>query len=65
VNAAMREAEAADVRGAEVTPFLLAAVSRMTAGGALRANLALLENNAFLAGQIAGALKPDAGGTTS
>jgi len=44
------------VRGAAVTPFLLAAVERATGGRSLAANLALLEANASLAGRIAVAL---------
>jgi pseudouridine-5'-phosphate glycosidase len=36
-----------------VTPFLLAAVERATGGRSLQANLGLLEENAFLAGEIA------------
>ncbi len=45
------------VRGAEVTPFLLAAVNRATGGRSLAANLALLEANSRLAGEIALALQ--------
>jgi pseudouridine-5'-phosphate glycosidase len=44
------------VRGAAVTPFLLAAVERATGGRSLAANLALLEQNAALAAAIAVAL---------
>lgn len=44
------------VHGAQVTPYLLAAVSRLTDGSSLKANLALLEQNAALAGEIAAAL---------
>ena len=39
-----------------MTPFLLGAVERETGGRSLTANLALLEQNATLAGQIAVAL---------
>lgn len=56
---ALREAAALHVRGAAVTPFLLAAVERATAGRSRKANLALLEANALLAGQIAAALARD------
>lgn len=41
------------VTGAAVTPYLLAGVERATAGRSLGANLALLEANARLAGDIA------------
>ena len=44
------------VRGAAMTPFLLAAVERATGGRSLGANLALLERNAALAAEIAVAL---------
>jgi pseudouridine-5'-phosphate glycosidase len=56
------------VRGAEVTPFLLSAVTRLTNGSSLRANLALLEQNAALAAEIAVALtamQETSGETTS
>ena len=53
VAGALDEARARDVRGAAVTPFLLAAVERATDGRSLAANLGLLEENAFLAGAIA------------
>ena len=60
VQAAVAEAREAarrdGVRGAAVTPFLLAAVERATGGRSLAANLALLEANASLAGRIAVAL---------
>jgi pseudouridine-5'-phosphate glycosidase len=56
VNDALKQARAEGVRGAGVTPFLLAAVERATAGRSLRANLALLERNATLAAQVALAL---------
>ena len=48
-------AEAADhgVRGQAITPFLLARVSEITGGASLEANLALLTNNARIAGEIA------------
>ncbi len=59
VEGALREAAAQHVRGAAVTPFLLAAVERATAGRSRRTNLALLEANALLAGQIAAALVRD------
>jgi pseudouridine-5'-phosphate glycosidase len=53
VAGALAEARASNVRGAAVTPFLLAAVERATGGRSLAANLGLLEENAFLAGAIA------------
>jgi pseudouridine-5'-phosphate glycosidase len=59
VARALDEARAGDIRGAAVTPFLLAAVERETGGRSLAANLALLEENAFLAGAIAAELARD------
>ncbi len=53
---ALAEARAGGVRGAAVTPALLAAVERATGGRSLVANLALLEANAALAADIAVAL---------
>jgi pseudouridylate synthase len=56
VASSLQEARAAGITGAAVTPFLLAAVERATEGQSLRANLGLLEENAFLAGAIAAEL---------
>jgi len=53
VDQALLEAVAEGVTGARVTPYLLAAVSRLTSGSSLNANLELLERNASLAGIIA------------
>ncbi|MHB0948531.1 MAG: pseudouridine-5'-phosphate glycosidase [Gemmatimonadaceae bacterium] len=56
INGAVEEARRQGVRGAVITPFLLAAVEKATGGQSLAANLALLENNARLAAEIAVAL---------
>jgi pseudouridine-5'-phosphate glycosidase len=56
VTEALARARTAGIRGAAVTPFLLAAVEHATGGRSLAANLALLEANAALAAEIAGAL---------
>jgi pseudouridine-5'-phosphate glycosidase len=53
VETALAAARREGVRGAAVTPFLLAAIERSTGGRSLAANLALLEANARLAGEIA------------
>jgi len=53
VQQAQSEAQRDGIQGAAVTPYLLAAVNRLTNGGSLIANLALLEQNAALAGEIA------------
>jgi pseudouridine-5'-phosphate glycosidase len=52
VNRALARASAEGIRGAAVTPFLLAAVERETGGRSLEANLGLLEANARLAAEI-------------
>jgi len=53
---ALRAARLAGIRGAAVTPFLLADIQQRTNGRSVQANLALLEHNARLAGRIAAAL---------
>ena len=50
---AIDEAAARGLRSAEVTPFLLGRLAELTGERSLRANLALLENNAHIAAQIA------------
>ncbi|MGH2621474.1 MAG: pseudouridine-5'-phosphate glycosidase [Anaerolineales bacterium] len=56
VGQAEREAEAQGVRGPALSPFLLNRVSELSNGRALKANLALLRNNARVAAEIAVAL---------
>lgn len=46
------------IKGKAVTPFLLNEVAKRTGGKSLRANLALLQNNAKFAGALAVALAP-------
>ena len=53
VARAQMDARRDGITGAAVTPYLLAAVTRLTDGSSLAANLALLERNATLAGEIA------------
>ncbi len=53
---AERQAAAAAIAGKDLTPFLLARLVELTGGGTLRANLALLRNNAAVAAEIAVAL---------
>lgn len=53
---ALAEASRRGVAGKAVTPFLLAAVGQATGGRSRTVNLALLEENARVAGQIAAAL---------
>jgi pseudouridine-5'-phosphate glycosidase len=53
IEAAVAEADKAGVAGKAVTPFLLQAINRLTAGRSLRTNIALVKNNARLAAEIA------------
>jgi len=53
---ALREADEAEVRGREVTPFLLERMRQLTEGSSVFSNVALLENNARLSAELAGAL---------
>ncbi|HEX8073188.1 MAG TPA: pseudouridine-5'-phosphate glycosidase [Pyrinomonadaceae bacterium] len=53
---ALAEAARANIAGRDLTPFLLARMAERTGGATLRANLALLEQNARLAAQIAKAV---------
>ncbi|HMV84089.1 MAG TPA: pseudouridine-5'-phosphate glycosidase [Blastocatellia bacterium] len=57
IDDALTAAAAAGISGKAVTPFLLSRIAARTAGRALRANIALLQNNAGIAGQIARALQ--------
>jgi len=54
---ALREAESQHVVGRELTPFLLSRMAQTSEGATLKANIALLENNARVAAQIAAALR--------
>jgi pseudouridine-5'-phosphate glycosidase len=56
VDRAISDAEAAGVGGPALTPWLLARVAELTDGAAVRANVALIVNNAAVAGQLAVAL---------
>lgn len=49
---ATREAESAGVVGNEITPYVLSRVSELTNGASMAANIALLINNARIAGLI-------------
>lgn len=53
IAAAIREAEAKGVSGKAVTPFLLERINASSGGRSLRANTALIRNNAALAALIA------------
>ena len=53
IEQALHEAERAGISGKDSTPFLLARLAALSKGRALQANLALVENNAAVAAQIA------------
>jgi pseudouridine-5'-phosphate glycosidase len=57
IASAMAEAHARGIQRSASTPFLLRWIARETQGASLKANVALLENNADVAAQIAVALK--------
>lgn len=56
LNTALAQADKQAVGGRELTPFLLSAMAQASAGATLKANIALLENNARVAATIAAAL---------
>jgi pseudouridine-5'-phosphate glycosidase len=49
-------AQKSGISGKAITPFLLDTMSRATEGETLQTNIALLENNARVAAEIAGAV---------
>jgi pseudouridine-5'-phosphate glycosidase len=59
IQQAVDEATARGLRSAEVTPFLLARIAELTGEASIRANVALLLNNARVAAEIAVALAQD------
>ena len=58
---AVKEAEEKGVKGSKITPFLLAKVSEKSHERSLTTNVALLKNNARVAGLIAGELSKISG----
>jgi pseudouridine-5'-phosphate glycosidase len=56
LETALAEAVREGINGRELTPFLLSRMSERSGGATLRANIALLENNARVAAQIAKAV---------
>lgn len=53
IQAALKLAQTQGIDGKDTTPFLLKAIAEATFGRSLKANIALVENNAKLAAQIA------------
>jgi pseudouridine-5'-phosphate glycosidase len=62
VERATADAEAAGIHGPDLTPWLLARIAAITDGASVRANTALIVNNARTAGTIAVALVARAAG---
>ncbi|MDT4896429.1 MAG: pseudouridylate synthase [Acidobacteriota bacterium] len=56
LDEALSEAAKRNINGRELTPFLLSRMAERSDGATLRANIALLENNARVAAEIAVAL---------
>ncbi|MBN1287920.1 MAG: pseudouridine-5'-phosphate glycosidase [Anaerolineae bacterium] len=56
IDRAVAAAEAAGIRGKELTPYVIGKVAELTGGASVKANLALLKHNAAVAAQIAAAL---------
>jgi pseudouridine-5'-phosphate glycosidase len=63
VERAVREAEHTGVHGAALTPWLLARVASITEGASVRANIALIVNNARSGGELAAAIAEDPAAT--
>ena len=59
LDEALNQAEKEHVGGRELTPFLLSRMAQQSGGATLRTNIALLENNARVAAEIARALSQD------
>lgn len=51
--AALKQADEQNISGRELTPFLLSRMAETSKGATLKANIALLENNARIASEIA------------
>lgn len=57
LSESLQLADEKNIRGKEITPFLLAQMSEKSAGKTLAANVALLENNALVAALVAVEIK--------
>ena len=53
IDEAVGELDAKGISGKEATPYLLSRIAQITGGDSLRANIALVENNAVLGARIA------------
>jgi pseudouridine-5'-phosphate glycosidase len=57
VDRAIREADEAAIHGPDLTPWLLARIAAITGGASVRANTALIVNNARVAGRLASLIR--------
>jgi pseudouridine-5'-phosphate glycosidase len=57
IDSAVEEAERYGIKGKAVTPYILARIVELTGGRSLRTNMALAQNNAHLAAEIAAHLQ--------
>jgi len=55
IGQALQDMDAKGIKGKEATPYLLGRIVEITGGDSLRANIALVKNNAHLGARIAGA----------
>ncbi len=53
---AVREAEAGDIHGRELSPFLLGRLHSLSGGATLRANISLIKSNTALAAEVAASM---------
>lgn len=56
IEKALKEAEKLNIKGKEITPFLLSKIKDLTCGNSLEANIKLVYNNALIGSGIANAL---------
>ncbi|MCE5322229.1 pseudouridine-5'-phosphate glycosidase [bacterium] len=61
IDKAVAEAAEKGIKGKELTPYLLGRVGELTNGESIKANIALLKNNAGVAAEIAGELCSETG----
>ena len=57
IEQALEEANQQQIKGKNLTPFLLSRIEQLTKGNSLFSNIKLVLNNAELAGKLAVALK--------
>ena len=57
IDQAVALAEIENIKGKEITPFVLSKMAELSGGRSIQVNTALLENNAQIAAQVAAALK--------